>query len=63
MAARLLVGVRLGQAGLAKVDEMATETSSTRSAVVRVLLGEALRSARVVEAATTRLHSMKDPTG
>jgi hypothetical protein len=53
--ARDQVTIRLGKAGLDAIDKLAADTSTNRSAALRALLTEALRSDAIVKAARSRL--------
>jgi hypothetical protein len=49
------VTIRLGKSGLDAIDNLAAETETNRSAALRALLTEALRSDAVVRQARARL--------
>lgn len=53
--ARVQMGVRVSDAGAARVDEMVQEFSTTRADVLRAILSEAMANANVMAAARARL--------
>lgn len=58
--AREMVGVRLAETGIEQIDKMAADTDAKRAVVIRVLLGEALRSKAVRDSATEKLMAMRE---
>lgn len=58
--ARTMIGLRVNEAALANIDKIAAEADTTRSTVVRVLLGEALADRSVRSSALARLSAMKE---
>lgn len=58
--ARTMVALRLGEGGLKTIDGIVKDTGSSRSAVLRVLLGEALRSKETKAAAIYKLKVIKE---
>lgn len=57
---RVMVGVRLAEAGIETIDKIAVDTGSPRAVVIRVLLGEALRSSTVRNGAVEKLMAMRE---
>ncbi len=55
MAARDSCTIRISKAGLGLVDQIAQETSSTRSEALRAILSEAFAADAVMAAARRRL--------
>lgn len=58
--ARVMVGVRLAEAGIDAIDKIGVETDAARAVVIRVLLGEALRNKAVRDAAIEKLMAMRE---
>ena len=52
--------VRLSQAGIKAAEQLAVETGTDRSAVIRALLGEALRDQDLVRRVRARLTQPRD---
>lgn len=60
MVARQTVGVRLSEGGLAVIDAVAADTEAKRSAVIRVVLAEALKDAKLMKVVADKLDAAKD---
>lgn len=58
--AREMLGVRLAESGAQQISELAEKYGTTKSTVIRVILGETLRNNKVMEQVTTRLEAMRE---
>lgn len=58
--ARQMVGVRLSEAGVQEIEKIAESVDVKKAVVLRVILGEAMRSPEVMKKVTTRLNAMRE---
>lgn len=57
---REMLGVRLSEEGAGLISDLAERYGSTKSTVIRVMLGETLRNKSVMSTVENRLEAMRE---